>query len=114
MSPPLTLIVVAVGLGLMACSSQEDCSGATGQCRASAEVSLSVPTDATLTYDSNGDYAGIEGSLRGERSGERACLYVDSKRGLAEGRVNLVFPKGYSSTDQLGLHDDEHRLVAKS
>jgi hypothetical protein len=114
LSPLLTLIVIAVGLGLTACSPQKGCSGATGQCRASPEVSLSVPTDATLTYDSKGDYAGVEGTLRGERSGKRACLYVNSKRGLAKGRVNLVFPKGYSSTDQLGLHDDKHRLVAKS
>jgi len=110
----LLVVAMGFGLGLAGCSSGEGCGSTGGQCRASPEVTLSVPTDGSLTYDARGDYAGLEGTLRGERSGSRACLYLDSTTGLAKGRVNLVFPKGYSSTDQLVLFDEQHRLVVKS
>lgn len=109
------LIATAVAaFALSGCTATGGCTGAGGQCRASPEVSLTVPTDASLTYNPAGDYAGLEGILRGERSGSRACLYIESASGLAKGRVNLVFPAGYSSTDQLALFDSTRRLIAKT
>jgi hypothetical protein len=110
----LLVLGVAFGLGSAGCSTGEGCGTPGGQCRASPEVKLSVPTDVSLTYNPKGDYAGLEGTLRGERSGFRVCLYLESTSGRAQGRVNLVFPRGYYSTDQLVLFDERHRRVAKT
>ena len=58
----------------------------------------SLSTDATLKYDSRGDYAGLFGTAHVEQADGGLCVYVDSKSGIGKGRVNLIFPGGYSAT----------------
>lgn len=68
---------------------------------ACANSSAAVPTlttDAPLNYDSRGDYAGVFGVVHTERDGSAFCVWVDSVAGVVRGRVNLIFPTGYSAT----------------
>lgn len=75
-------------------------------------INPSVATDGSLTYDSRGDYAGVEGVLSTEQVGGALCVYVDSTAGLGRGRVNLVFPAGYSALGDRVVRDAEERTVA--
>jgi hypothetical protein len=85
-----------------------------------AACSALVPTDGpTLAtspapaYDARGDYAGVFGVLRAERSGDRICLFVDATSGMATGRVDLVFPSGWTATAGGELRDAGGAVVAR-
>jgi hypothetical protein len=83
MTRPLRAAVVAVGV----------LAALTG-CAAGPALS----TDSSLSYDSRGDYAGVFGTAHIEQADGGLCVYVDSEQGIGRGRVNLIFPGGWSAT----------------
>lgn len=96
------------------------CSGRSGFCGTAFDWVFGIAagdhphlaTDGTLSYDNRGDYAGVEGVLQSEQAGGALCVYVDSTAGPGRGRVNLVFPAGYSAVGDRVVRDAEETIVA--
>jgi hypothetical protein len=65
-----------------------------------------------LTYDSRGDYAGVFGVVHTETTGGALCVWVDSVAGIGRGRVNLIFPTGYSATPGGEVHGPDGAVAA--